>query len=361
MTSQTLAGWFFTTFSCLLAIISFLTTTIWLTYGIWSKIQGSTSKISKNLLLTNWGAAIAYSITTLSVCIHSIHILADSLDLDQNTQFIYDFESENLQVPLLLASFCYLIGKFLLYFVFYLRLFYLLDQTTFAYKNKYYFGIKCAIGLTCICAFLIIPTSMIDDDILQSVSHLFSILFLLCDIGVPITLNIMFIKKIDEIRRFIAEQIVPECCYQPPLVPIVTSTTDRDSDVTIDESDMQAQKHAQLELYNSDRSHKKLKRQYESLLVLITRLGLLSGIMTISSLIFLVIVAIYIWIRDVENKISIMGPILWISMAADGCINTVCLILYFNFATSMYKLLCRCCTTKCVSTVLTECLCKCCK
>ena len=432
MTSQNILGWIFTAFSCLIAIISFFTTTIWLAYGIWNRIHNISPKIAKKLLITNWGAAISFAITTASQCVHSIQMLADSLKTDTETQFVSDFEAEDLQFSLLLSSFFYLIGKFLLYFVFYLRLFYLLKGSIFAYENKYYFRIKCLIGLTCLCAFLIIPTAMVNNASFESLSNLFAIVFLLCDIGVPIMLNVMFIKKMHEIQTFIAVKVLPER-YQPqsPRSPSVPSTnahkahvdvdtdTDRDRqsdrdgassgselsprpmssssqlavNVAMDkfkDKNYRIDKSVSLELesgtqtptaskskvshgdynhnfsykqrsissINVDRDQLKKKRENEKLLVLITRLGLLSSVIMISSLIFLGIVAVYTVVKDSS---SVIVPVLWVSMAADGCINTVCLILYFNFASSMYKLLCCCCTTKCVSTVLPKCLCKCCK
>ena len=439
MASQIVAAWIFTAFSCVITIISLLATLVWLIYGACNKkFHNSTTGIATRLLITNCVAAVAFVVTTVATCIHCIQLLADSLTNNSNSknkkQFITDFEAENLQFSLLLSSSFYLIGKFLLYFVLYFRLFYLLNESIFAYNPKYYFRIKCGIATTIVCAFAIMILSIFHNDYLEMISNLFTILYLLCDIIVPVVLNFMFIKKMHEIQIFIAEKIEPQLDYQsrslsnqphskdtygddngnninngqlpsdidvPPLsstvIPSASTSstssptraismekiksrsldamtsglnvTDKDTHAYVGKPQTprsmsgsisnQRRVSSKDEKLQKHKKHKKL--DHETLLVLITRVGLLSAVITVSSLIFLVIVAMYTWTEIVEDQTSIMTPILWISMAADGCINTVCLILYFNFATPMYKLLCCCCTTRCVSTVLPKCLCKCCK
>ena len=191
--ANSFVGWFITTIACLVALISCSTTIYWSIYGV--IYRKSVKKAAIALLVVNWAAGISFGVVTILVAIHCLLILNDENDDD----FITEFEADNLQTSLLIGSIFYLIGKFLLYFVLYLRLYYLLENTLFAYQKKYYNYVKCCIIATIIFAIAIVVPALFHNDNLEIISNIFTMLYLLCDIIVPIILNFMFIKKMYDI------------------------------------------------------------------------------------------------------------------------------------------------------------------
>ena len=400
-------GWITTVITCCSSIVALSVILFWCHHSMMTQLKQQVKKMRNptatrsqktkykttiKLFSISWVSVITFTAVTIGIAIHCVTILSD-----QYSSFVHDFEATNLETTLLVSILFYLLGKFLIYFVLYLRLFFLLFGSMFAYSNKLYLLIKLVMTANIIVALLAFGFSIGEDNISILLTNIFRLIYLLFDIGIPIWLNILFIKKLYQIGNFFMQPVdTASVTVTTTATPARThssvedndpsrrnlnlasysvspetstngdtSTTNRDIDVDVDRmtttttntnTNMNRQKAS-----SGMVKHVLKTPRNRKLLGHVARLSVLSTTIAVSSFIFLGVSGVYTTIQHVRDRATLMNVILWITMSIDSCINVVCLILYFDFAISLYNQICgKCCKTRCVATVLPKCIC-CCK
>ena len=169
-------------------------------FGYWVyrsvELSRKFAKYLKSLLIVNWIAVGAFFLDNLMVAIETIRALAIGKDFSE------DFEEEDLQPTLALASLGYIVGKWSVYCILYLRLYYTLNKSAYSYNSRAYKMIKWAIVAEVFFTLLALALFVVaDDGPIYLVAQLSVIPFFLLDVGIPITLNVMFIKKTHQIGK----------------------------------------------------------------------------------------------------------------------------------------------------------------
>ena len=111
----------------------------------------------------------------------------------------------------------------------------------------------------------------------------------------------------------------------------------------------------------------KAKQRYDKLSRVLSRFSILAATITISSLLFLVLVAITSTLApegetDEDVMVASVGVMLrWLFLCVDAGINGVCLVFYFEYTLNVYNIFCfPCIKTNCANNVMVKlCLCKC--
>ena len=326
--------WIITILSCLLAVISPIITLYWFYLWKWHKKEGSNNDPSamptnKTFSILNVSAIIFFSFVAIFVFIRCVVVLSNSLNNSSQVNFSANFESDVdsdfIDAILLLAAIFYLIGKYQLYFILYLRLFFALHGSMFEYPPKYYKIMK---GLIIGC--LICPFASLICGILQFLagSIIFTAIFIVLDVTYPIGVNILFIRKLYQVGTFFIQRKLKMA---------------NSSDVNNNNN-------------NSNSKDSQTSQQVEKLLSVLAKFTVLSVTAALSSMLLLGSLTIIFSFRD-DSKV----PVPWVLMAVDANINLLCLILYFNFSNGIYKTICTICTTQCVVRVMPTILCSCCK
>ena len=356
--------------------------------------QQSKSKTTIKVFFINFVCVTTFTIVSIIIAIHSVIILYHTLQpnayaYDTYTgQFIKDFEADQMQTQLVISILLYLFAKYLMYFILYLRLFYLLVGSMFAYSDKLYLLIKSSIILNIIFPLMALMFSTNKDEISKILTNIFRALYLLLDIGIPIWLNILFIKKLYEIGSFFMQPIGDIAIAGKSAtatnsntmnynININTNTNtntntstantpppasdDLDFDLNTNKDDNVNTRQLETRTGQAEADSVVIDKRYHKLLTHMARLSVLSAIIATSSLIFFGVVGVYVAIKLKTQTPTVMNVLLWIVMSFDSSINVFCLILYFDFAISLYNRICgACCATKCVANVMPMCLC-CCK
>lgn len=371
-----------------MALVSLSVTIGWLIYAIigYCANKGSLSDIAPKLVITNWIAAIAFATVPLYTFMHCRWLLENVENENKNVDFIYDFKTRSMHLWLRWSSVFYFFGKFLLYIVLYLRLVYLLKDSLFSYNEKTYHQMRCAISAPIVFAIVNYAIQVFIGE--NIIGYLFAILYILCDICIPLTFNVMFIRKMNEINEFIHVGTLKMMQFPSDS----QSTTNHDNknknidiNITVNSRPCESKSHNEKEINTNTKTDSKqansAKLQEEStkidtvsiitnvskmeskkdqlhFLSVVARVTLLSVLITISSLMVFVIVGLYVAIHS-----EIVTCVMWISIAIDSFINTICLVLYFEFAKPMYNLFCCCCSNSyCVVNFLPKYLsCFCCR
>ena len=178
--------------------IPFLIGSVTLGYWIYRSVQLSKKfrKYLKSLLVFNW-----ISICSFYLCMFMTE-LETLLQLGRDKDFSTEYEDPDLQVTFALSSLGYIVGKWSVYTILYLRLYYTLNKSAYSYNEKIYKAVKYAIIAEII--FTLIPTALFviaDDGPVFLAAQLAVIPFFLLDVGIPVALNIMFIKKTYQIGK----------------------------------------------------------------------------------------------------------------------------------------------------------------
>ena len=329
-----------------------------------------------------------------------IHTTIVFFDNSTGSYNLREFERDNIQISSLLGAFFYLLAKYLLYFVLYLRLYHVLKDSMFNYSQSFYAKIQAVILVSFICAISAILFRLIDVWIGILIA---STIYFLIDLLFPIWLNILFIKKLYQIGVFVINSSKLKSTS-------MTTRSDQDNNEKTAEKSNQSQE-SQLQGSQGSKESKESKESKGSngsqpqttmnhlkttsnkinkisennmnptssntkregqrkpvatdkLLQTISRFSVLSFLIIISSLIFLIVTTIVSFSigDDTDTGGGLARPIVWNLMVLDACTNEICLILYFEFVQKLYGILCHCCTTQRVSTIMPKiCLCHYCR
>ena len=169
-----------------LAFIPFAVGMISFVYWTYKSIQlrEMFAKLIKSLLYLNWFAIVVFTIASGLIFGECIYAIIRGID------FSSEFEQEDIQLTLLVAIGFYLVGKYLVYFVLYLRLFHTLDNSAYSYQPRTYkivkYSIFCEVflGLLAVVAF---TTAEDDNDFIGVVV---GGIYFLMDIIIPVALNV---------------------------------------------------------------------------------------------------------------------------------------------------------------------------
>ena len=404
MSESCMIGWSVTICACLLAIVSVSAMLYWIVRSIQIQKVMTTSngfsKFNKKLLVVNGSSIVVFTVVSVIIGIHCTVTLHESYNSRTNIDFINDFESTNIQLTLTLSAFFYLIGKLLVYIVLYLRLHYALKESLFAYSDIFYIKLKIIISICIISALLSLvfgPFNFILG------MYIFFSIYAILDIVIPIRLNILFINKLHQIGNFMInlrpsqpqqtnkitvkqQQKQQKQQKEQPNIPktlYVTTESEHASQMestNIDNSansktanlsaaiENQSEKSTNTDDKNSSgHSGHHAQKKYEKLFSVLSRFSILGSTITISSLLYLLIVVITIIMAPQEEDdsgvlVANIGTLIrWTLLSVDACINSICLILYFEYILSLYNIFCYSCNkTDCAKNCLiTCCLCKC--
>ena len=169
-----------------LACVPFLICTINLFYWIYKSIQlrEKFEQITKSLLYLNWMAIIVFTIASGLIFAECILAIINEVD------FSSEFEQDDIQLMLLIAIAFYLIGKYLVYFILYLRLFYTLDNSAYSYQAKTYKIVKYSIFFEIFLGIIAVIAFTTADDDNDFVAVVIGGIYFILDIIIPVTLNV---------------------------------------------------------------------------------------------------------------------------------------------------------------------------
>ena len=371
MGENCMSGWIVTICACLLAIVSVSATLYWVVRSI--QIQNamttsnSYSKFNKKLLMVNGSSIIVFTVVSVIIAIHCVIRLFQCYNSSTNIDFINDFESSNIQLTLTLSAFFYLIGKLLVYIVLYLRLHYALKESLFAYTDAFYTKLKIIISICIISALLSFVSASFGFLIGALIC---TVVYAILDIVIPIRLNILFINKLHEICNFMINLRASKSQMQLELQPETNKKAGNDK---VQQQHKQQQTVQKLQIASQsgqtsedDTNIEQAQKKYENLLSVLSRFSTLGATVTISSLLYLLIVVITIMVSPQETnedllEANIGALIRWTLLSVDACINSICLMLYFEYTLSLYNIFCYSCNkTDCAKNCLvTFCLCNC--
>ena len=136
-----------------------------------------------SIFYLNWMCVICFSMSIVFPAIEAI------IQVIGNNDIAYNWERKNLQTTITLASIGYLLGKYSMYFLLYLRLYFILKKSAYCYSDGTYRCLKALIfaeiffSLLALCFFI-----AADDGPLYTIGQILALTYLLLDFTIPILL-----------------------------------------------------------------------------------------------------------------------------------------------------------------------------
>lgn len=193
------ASWIVTGVVAVMFLLSFCLILFW----IFQLCHNQSSNVDKKFIILNGAASCCFTGVSFAVLSHCVLLL---ISTDNSQTFFTDFESDYLfdtdkPIVLYCGMLLYLIGKYLLYLVLYLRLYFCLRDSIFRLSNKQYKIIKCLIMVCVISGFIATIISSFEEQ-LGIFVYCSYIAYLLLDLTVPIWLNVLFVMKLYKVGRW---------------------------------------------------------------------------------------------------------------------------------------------------------------
>ena len=194
--------WFIVFFHCSFGCLSCISIIYWIRYAFIASHNKVTS-FQKSFLWTNHVAIFVFGIVCIGFGVHSIAGLIASNGGTNYNKFLsyYIYPYPHIEIPII--GVFYTFDKVLLYCNLYLRLKYLLKDSLFEYDNNVYLKIKILIIIN----FFVISGMMLTIFIFHNIAVILSFFYLIIDIILPIHINILFIKKLRQIHRYMTQTL----------------------------------------------------------------------------------------------------------------------------------------------------------
>ena len=349
MSSALLSGaiWSGTVLVVLCCILSFVSLSFW-TYRAYTSTQSQQLTHSKKKFVTLNAAGIGlFALATIFFALRLLLVISRPLNKLRYSDYVGG------SLLLLLGSMIYMTTKYILYYVLYLRLIGLLKDTMFVYPQKTYTKVKYLIITNIICLiltflFYIVPNfyqfkSQSTSHLLQLIAYMFVCLYIFSDTVICATLNILFVKKLPQIAKFIKSRKVRLRDHASDHKLKITNNHACDS-----ESKQVSNKNTNnIKIVVSDKQSMKEKQ----LLALAAKYSILSicvGNSNIAVLLFFITrLIVFSFVENVNfdkhEGIIILGFCQWLIISIDCLINLLCLTLYFAFSDKLYRYICSCC------------------
>ena len=258
--------------------------------------QEQVSNFNQLLMTITWIAVILFFVEIVLNATYAIYIFITANG--DYSKFKSFFQLTSL--PMMINAAIYLISKYFVYIGLYLRLKTLLHDTVFEYTKSKYTIVKILIFVSCI---LIVP-ALVVVRFAYHLGFLLAGIYFILDIIIPVYINILFIRKIREIRIFMLTHFDRNNAFSSS----ITSETEDDNETNKDEKENAA-------LYRL-----MIRCTFMALLVVLSSFGVLMYMVFRNCIVLIV-----------GKDLMVTWSFQVLTAVMDSLINLICVVSYFAF------------------------------